>query len=70
MIGDHTSVNGQALALLKKLNVKPEGNPTSQSLTEAADAERKKLVSPALEPSNGLCNFARKRTTRCPGKVR
>jgi predicted outer membrane protein len=62
MIGDHTSVNGQALALLKKLNVKPEDNPTSQSLTQAADAERKKLASPALEPSNGLWNFARKRT--------
>ena len=59
MVGDHTTVNNQALALVKKLNVKPEDNPTSQSLTHA---ERKKLASPALEPSNGLCNFARKRT--------
>jgi putative membrane protein len=44
MVGDHTSVNDQALALVKKLNVTPEDNPTSQSLTQAADAERKKLA--------------------------
>jgi putative membrane protein len=44
MIGDHTAVNDQALALVKKLNVTPEENPTSQSLTQAADAERKKLA--------------------------
>jgi putative membrane protein len=43
MVGDHTAVNDQALALVKKLNVTPEDNPTSQSLTQAADAERKKL---------------------------
>jgi putative membrane protein len=45
MVGDHTSVNDQALALVKKLNVTPEDNPASQSLTQAADAERKKLAS-------------------------
>ena len=44
MVADHTSVNDQALALVKKLNVTPEDNPTSQSLTQAADAERKKLA--------------------------
>ena len=44
MIGDHTAVNEQALALVKKLNVTPEDNATSKSLTEAADAERKKLA--------------------------
>jgi len=44
MVGDHTSVNDQALALVKKLNVTPEDNPTSQSLAQAADAERKKLA--------------------------
>jgi putative membrane protein len=44
MVDDHTAVNDQALALVKKLNVKPEDNPTSQSLTQAADAERKKLA--------------------------
>src|SRR5512145_2292413 len=44
MIGDHNAVNDQALALVKKLNVTPEDNPTSQSLTQAADAERKKLA--------------------------
>jgi len=44
MVADHTSVNDQALALVKKLNVTPEDSPTSQSLTQAADAERKKLA--------------------------
>ena len=44
MIGDHTAVNDQALALIKKLNVTPEDNATSKSLAEAADAERKKLA--------------------------
>ena len=33
MVADHSSVNDQALALVKKLNVTPEDNPTSQSLT-------------------------------------
>ena len=44
MVSDHTAVNDQALALVKKLNVTPEDNPTSQSLTQAADAERKSLL--------------------------
>jgi putative membrane protein len=44
MIGDHTAVNDQALALVKKLNVTPEDNPTSQSLTKQADATRVKLA--------------------------
>jgi putative membrane protein len=45
MIGDHTTVNNQALALVKKLKVKPEDNPTSQSLTKKAEATRNKLAS-------------------------
>jgi putative membrane protein len=44
MIRDHTAVNDKALALLKKLHVTPQDNPTSQSLTKAADAERAKLA--------------------------
>jgi putative membrane protein len=44
MIGDHTAVNDQALALVKKLNVTPEDNPTSQSLTKQADITREKLT--------------------------
>jgi putative membrane protein len=44
MIGDHTAVNDQALALVKKLNVTPEDNATSKSLAEAADAARRKLA--------------------------
>jgi putative membrane protein len=45
MVGDHTTVNNQALALVKKLNVKPEDNPTSQSLAKQAEATRNKLAS-------------------------
>ena len=37
MIRDHTAVNDQALALLSKLNAKPEDNFLSQSLLEGAD---------------------------------
>ena len=44
MIGDHTAVNDQALALVKKLNVTPEDNATSQSLTKQAEATRTKLA--------------------------
>lgn len=32
MVRDHTAVNNQALALVKKLGVTPQDNPTSQSL--------------------------------------
>jgi putative membrane protein len=43
MVRDHAAVNAKALALVKKLHVKPEANATSTSLTKAADAERAKL---------------------------
>ena len=36
MVGDHTAVNEQALALVKKLNVTPEDNPTSKTLAQQA----------------------------------
>ena len=45
MIADHGLVNDQALALVKKLNVTPEDNPTSQSIKNAQDASRKRLAS-------------------------
>jgi putative membrane protein len=45
MVGDHTAVNNQALALVKKLNVKPEDNATSQNLSKQAEATRNKLAS-------------------------
>lgn len=44
MVGDHTAVNTQALDLVKKLNVTPEDNATSQSLTKQANVERAKLA--------------------------
>ena len=43
MVRDHSAVNDKALALVKKLHVTPQDNPTSQSLTKAATAERSKL---------------------------
>src|SRR5690242_19196315 len=39
MVRDHTAVNDQALALVKKLGVTPQDNPTSKSLSEGADAK-------------------------------
>ena len=44
MIRDHQAVNAKALALVKKLQVTPQDNPTSQSLTKGAAAERAKLA--------------------------
>jgi len=43
MVKDHAAVNDQALALVKKLNVTPEDNATSKSLTTAAAAKRAEL---------------------------
>ena len=43
MLRDHKAVNEQALALLKKLNVKPEDNATSRALAQQADAKLKEL---------------------------
>lgn len=43
MLRDHEAVNQQALDLVKKLNVTPEDNATSQALSKAATAEREKL---------------------------
>lgn len=43
MVRDHTAVNKKALALLKKLHVTPEANPTSAGLTKDANATRGRL---------------------------
>jgi putative membrane protein len=37
MVTDHSGVNKQAVALVTKLKVTPQDNPTSQSLTKAGD---------------------------------
>jgi putative membrane protein len=52
MEADHKAVNDQALALVKKLGVTPEDNPTSQALSkQAADklAELDKLDGAAFD---------------------
>ena len=43
MVGDHTAVNDQALALVKKLNVTPEDNATSKSLKSGGAENVKNL---------------------------
>ena len=44
MVRDHQAVNNKALALVKKLHVTPQDNPTSQSLNKGAAAEHAKLA--------------------------
>ena len=44
MVADHTAVNDQALALLKKLNVTPEDNDVSKSIVKQSDDEQAKLA--------------------------
>lgn len=43
MARDHAAVNEQAVALVTKLQVTPEANPTSAALTEAAKATHDRL---------------------------
>jgi putative membrane protein len=43
MVRDHKAVNDKALALVKKLHVTPQDNPTSQSLSKGAKAELAEL---------------------------
>jgi putative membrane protein len=44
MVRDHTAVNDQALALVKKLHVTPQDNATSQALSKAAAAKLTELA--------------------------
>ncbi|MFL6721677.1 MAG: DUF4142 domain-containing protein [Sphingomonas sp.] len=43
MIRDHAAVNAKALALVKKLHVTPEANPTSAGLQKDANATMRRL---------------------------
>jgi putative membrane protein len=43
MVTDHTGVNKQAVALVTKLKVTPEDNPTSQSLKSGGEQNVKHL---------------------------
>jgi putative membrane protein len=43
MVRDHTAVNDQALALVKKLKVTPQDNDTSKALVRQADAKQAEL---------------------------
>ena len=45
MVRDHTAVNDKALALVKKLHVTPQDNPTSMALSKNAANEFKTLAS-------------------------
>ena len=43
MVRDHKAVNDKALALVHKLHVTPQANPTSAALTKQADETRARL---------------------------
>jgi putative membrane protein len=43
MVRDHTAVNDQALALVKKLNVTPQDNDTSKALVKQAGTKQAEL---------------------------
>ena len=43
MVRDHQAVNAKALALVKKLHVTPQDNPTSEALSKGANEELAKL---------------------------
>ena len=43
MVADHSGVNKQAVALVKKLHVTPEANDTSKSLTQGGESTRDRL---------------------------
>lgn len=43
MVRDHSAVNDQALALVKKLHVTPEANPTSAALSKQAAISLRRL---------------------------
>lgn len=45
MVTDHTGVNKEAVALVKKLGVTPENNPTSESLKKGGEDNLKNLKS-------------------------
>ena len=61
MVRDHTAVNEQALALVKKLNVTPEDNDTSKALLKQA-AEKQA----SLKELNGARSTKRTPKTRSP----
>jgi putative membrane protein len=44
MVRDHAAVNDQALALVKRLGVTPQDNPTSQALSKDAAAKLKRYA--------------------------
>ena len=43
MVRDHTAVNNKALALVDKLKITPQDNPTSQQLSRRANEIRNEL---------------------------
>ena len=65
MVRDHTAVNDQALALVKKLNVTPEDNDTSKALAKAGrrKASRARQARRA-RPSTRPMSRTRSPTTR------
>ncbi|MGH7110291.1 MAG: DUF4142 domain-containing protein [Stellaceae bacterium] len=44
MIRDHSAVNRKALALVKKLHITPQNNPTSEAIVKQSDQARAELA--------------------------
>ena len=62
---DHTAVNKQALALVKKLKVTPEDNATSQALDQAGGRQaRRARQARTARPSTRPMSTTRSPTTR------
>lgn len=61
MVVDHTGVNQSAVALVEKLKVTPEDNPTSQSLKTGGDTNIQSLK--ALKGRNSITRIS---TTKLP----
>ena len=64
MVRDHGAVNDKALALVKKLGVTPQDNPTSKSLAEMKARSAPTRPSSAATPSTSPTRRTRSPTIR------
>ena len=65
MVTDHTGVNKAATDLVTKLKVKPEDNPTAQSLKSGGDQNIAKTEdAEGRRVRQGVCRLTKSITTR------
>jgi len=70
MITDHTAVNRQASALVKKLGVKPEESATSKKAEDARQQKRREPQPEGRRIRQGVYATTRWRITSSPGRDR